>query len=121
MEQNNKQDGSLLSGQEPHQKEELDQATRASAAASSLEVEKGLSPEPDQYNHGEPSGNIRGIHGDDDAESGSERPAAAVNIDEVTENPDLDAGEFDVTTEDLKSLEAAEDNKDDRDDFSGHS
>ena len=121
MENDNKQSGSLFSGQEPHQKEDLDQATRASAAASSLEVEKGLSPDPDQYNHGEPSENIRGAH--PDKESGSERSAAAVNIDPETENPDLDAGEFDVTSEDLQSLEGMEDivDEDDADDFPGHS
>ena len=119
--ENNKKSGSLLSGQDPHQKEDLDQATRASAASSSLEVEKGLSPEPDQYNHGEPSENIRGVHGD--VESGSERSAAAVSIDSTSENADLDAGEFDVTSEDLKSLESMEDLADDdsQDDFPGHS
>ena len=105
--ENNKQSGSLLSGQEPHQKEDMDQATRASVAASSLEVEKGLSPEPDQYNHGESSENIRGVHGD--VESGSERAAVTGNMDGAAENPDLDAGEFDVTSEDLKSLESIDD------------
>lgn len=119
--ENKKQSGSLLSGQDPHQKEDLDQATRASAAASSLEVEKGLSPEPDQYNQGEPSENIRGAHSD--VESGYERSAASVNMDGTSENQDLDAGEFDVTSEDLKSLESMEDIADDDnpDDFPGHS
>jgi hypothetical protein len=105
--EDNKQSGSLLSGQEPHQKEDMDQATRASLAASSLEVEKGLSPEPDQYNQGEPSENIRGAHSD--VESGAERAAVTTEMDGTAENPDLDAGEFDVTTEDLKSLESMED------------
>lgn len=121
-EEDNKKSGSLLSGQDAHQKEEMDRATNASAAAFSLEVEKGLSPEPDQYNHGEPSENIRGAHLD--KEIGSVGAAAPVNIDGAVENPDLDAGEFDVTSEDLKSLDAMEDDieeDDDQEDFPGHS
>lgn len=66
MNDENNQNGSLLSGQEPHQKEEMDQATRASAASFNLEPEKGITPDPDEYNRGDEQGNIKQIHTDED-------------------------------------------------------
>lgn len=65
MNDENDQHGSLLSGQDPHQKEEMDQATRASAASFNLEPEKGISPDPDEYNKGDEQGNIKQIHADE--------------------------------------------------------
>lgn len=43
-------DGSLMAGGDPHQQEDLDQAVTASEASFTLEPEKGLTPEPDEYN-----------------------------------------------------------------------
>lgn len=70
MNEENENTGSLLSGQEPHQKEDFDQAERASAASFELEPEKGITPDPQTYNHGDDQGNIKQMPKADRAGSG---------------------------------------------------
>ncbi|ACU03932.1 hypothetical protein [Pedobacter heparinus] len=98
MSEEKKNTGSLLSGQEPHQKEDFDQAERASAASFELDPDKGITPDPEEYNQGDEQGNIKQMPKADHVGSGG--------FDPVNANPDLDAGASDVTTEDLKSLDA---------------
>lgn len=59
MSEEKKNTGSLLSGQEPHQKEDFDQAERASAASFELDPDKGITPDPEEYNQGDEQGNIK--------------------------------------------------------------
>jgi hypothetical protein len=89
---------SLLSGQDPHQKEELDQATNASAGSFTLEPEKGISPDPDEYNKGDKRGNIKETADQDF----SDDPAPI--FDAVSE-VDPDADDNTVTREDLRALD----------------
>jgi hypothetical protein len=110
MNEENENTGSLLSGQEPHQKEDFDQAERASAASFELEPDKGITPDPEEYNQGDEQGNIKQMPRVDSAGSGV--------FDQVNDNPDLDAGAYDVTKEDLKSLEALDRDDQDTDDLS---
>ena len=110
MNEENENTGSLLSGQEPHQKEDFDQAQSASAASFELEPDKGITPDPEEYNQGDEQGNIKQMPKADHAGSGES--------DAVNDNPDLDAGAFDVTTEDLKGLEALDTDDQDSDDLS---
>ncbi len=109
MNEENKQSGSLFSGQEPHQKEDMDQASRASEASFSLETEKGLTPDAEEYNQGEESGNVRQVKREDDADADRMPGEGIVNIDDAEDDPDLDAGEYDVDSEDLKGLEPTDD------------
>lgn len=118
MNKENKQRGSLLSGQEPHQKQDLEQAVRASEAAFNLETEKGISPDPGQYNNGGENGNIR--HASRDNKQVDKPGDLGAELDQVRENTDLDATEYDLTSEDLQRLDTAED-LDDQEDFPGHS
>lgn len=109
MSEENKQSGSLLSGQEPHQKEDMDQASRASEASFSLETEKGLTPDADEYNQGEESGNVRQTKREDNADADRVPGEGVVDIDDAEDDPDLDAGEYDLNSEDLKGLEPMSD------------
>jgi hypothetical protein len=104
MNKQNNQSGSLLSSQEPHQKEDIDQATGSSAASYTLEPEKGLTPDPDQYNKGDEQGNIK----QRDIESDSDAGAPALAFDEVNDI-NLNEDEFSVTNEDLKTLNGEDD------------
>lgn len=110
MNEENENTGSLLSGQEPHQKEDFDQAERASVASFELDTDKGITPDPAKYNQGDEQGNIKQMPKADGTNSGE--------FDPVNENPDLDAGVSDVTSEDLKSLEALDTDDPDSDDLS---
>lgn len=109
MNEENENTGSLLSGQEPHQKEDFDQAESASAASFELEPDKGITPDPQTYNQGDEQGNIKQMPKADSTGSGE--------FDPVNDNPDLDAGPYDVTNEDLKSLEALDKDDQDTDDL----
>lgn len=100
----NKENGSLLSGQEPHQREELDQATGASAGSFTLEPQKGITPEPDEYNKGGEQGNIKQL---DDRETDMGSSAALDSVSEI----DLDADETTVTAEDLRALDGIDDDE----------
>jgi hypothetical protein len=51
--------GSLRASQEPHQREEMDQAESASNASFTLEPEKGLTPDPEEFNQGDAQNNIK--------------------------------------------------------------
>jgi hypothetical protein len=51
--------GSLRASQEPHQREEVDQAESASNASFTLEPEKGLTPDPEEFNQGDVQDNIK--------------------------------------------------------------
>lgn len=110
MNEENENTGSLLSGQEPHQKEDFDQAESASAASFELEPDKGITSDPEEYNQGDEQRNIKQMPKADGTDSGG--------FDPVNENPDLDAGASDVTSEDLKSLEALDTDGPDSDDLS---
>jgi len=103
--QENQKDDSLLAGQEPHQQEELDQANAASAASFTLEPEKGISPEP--KGQGEHS-NIKQAEAADGDEP---EPSGAVGFDTVNE-ANLDAGEYDLTDDDLQALSGPDGNAD---------
>jgi hypothetical protein len=107
MNEENKQSGSLLSGQDPHQKEDMDQATKASAAAFNLEPEKGISPDPDQ-NINEKN-NIKEVppKGDDNFTGD-----ISDNMEEVDNNLDSNEDEFEVTSEDLENLNAQDKDQD---------
>lgn len=110
MNEENENTGSLRSGQEPHQKEDFDQAESASAASFELEPDKGITPDPKEYNQGEEQGNIKQMPKADVTGSGE--------FDPVNENPYLEAGTFDLTSEDLKSLGALDTDEPDNDERS---
>ncbi|WP_442591358.1 hypothetical protein ACSBL2_09025 [Pedobacter sp. AW31-3R] len=103
--QENQQDDSLLAGQEPHQQEELDQATEASAASFTLEPEKGISPKP--RDQGEQS-NIKQAEAADGDEAELSRGAGFDTVNEA----DLDAGEYDLIDDDLQALSGPDGNAD---------
>lgn len=107
--QQNQNENSLLAGQEPHQKEEIDQATAASAASFTLEPDKGLTPDPDKYNKGAAQGNIKQTE-----PTGHDEPASlgSAGFDSVS-SVDLDADENSITEEDLQALGGADENSDD--------
>ncbi|SMD10430.1 hypothetical protein [Pedobacter nyackensis] len=109
MNEENNQSGSLLSGQDPHQKEDMDQATRASAASFNLEPEKGISPDPDENINVKEKTNIK-----EGRPKGDENFTGDIssNIEELDDTPDLSEGEFDVTPEDLKNLNAQDNDQD---------
>lgn len=48
----NGKNSSLIPGHGPYQKKELHQAERVSVAAFTLEPDKGISPDPDEFNKG---------------------------------------------------------------------
>ena len=111
MNKENNESGSLFSGQEPHQKEDMEQATKASGASFNLEPEKGISPDPDQYNGDDEQGNIKQMSVKDKQDTMA--GGGAGTIDNVYENPDLNKGEFDVTQQDLETLDAQDKDLDD--------
>ncbi|HKG07023.1 MAG TPA: hypothetical protein VKB19_11220 [Pedobacter sp.] len=94
----NENNGSLLSSQEPHQKEEMDQATRASAGSFTLEPEKGITPQPEAYNKGDKQGNVK------QPDHRNTDDTAASDFDPVNE-VDPDADDTAVTEEDLRALD----------------
>lgn len=87
--------GSLLSSQEPHQREEMDQAEKASRASYTLEPEKGMTEEPGTYNQGDEQVNIK--------QSQNHQTDPIQQFDPVSD-VDLDAGENDLTNDDLQAL-----------------
>lgn len=91
---------SLRSGQEPHQREEMDQAEAASKASFSLEPEKGITPDPDDYNKGATQGNIKQIDSSEDIERA---PTGTQEFDTVSDT-DLNEDENAVTPDDLQAL-----------------
>ncbi|MEJ2880982.1 hypothetical protein [Pedobacter sp. GR22-6] len=101
--QENQKDNSLLGSQEPHQKEELDQASAASTPSFTLEPEKGIGPEPGA----EEQGNVKQAG----TSIAAQVQATAGGFDPVNEL-DLDAGENDVTADDLQALGGADENAD---------
>src|SRR5689334_5518982 len=104
----NQNENSLLAGQEPHQKEEIDQATAASAASFTLEPEKGLTPDPDQYNKGAEQGNIKQTESADYEQAAS---SGTTGFDAVSP-VDLDADENTITEDDLQALGGVDENSD---------
>jgi hypothetical protein len=92
--------GSLRASQEPHQREEMDQAESASKASFTLEPEKGLSPDPEEFNQGDAQDNIKQIDQDDKRQS---VPAGTASFDTVSP-VNLDEDENTVTPDDLQAL-----------------
>lgn len=90
MENETQNTGNLLSGQEPHQKEEMEQAEKASVASFTLEPEKGLTE------IGNDTHNIKKASGEGDASS--------AGFDSVSD-VDLDDDGTEVTEEDLQALD----------------
>ncbi len=86
--------GSLLSRQESHQREEMDQAEKASRASYTLEPEKGIT-DTGTYNQGAEQGNIK--------QSQNHQTDPIQQFDPVSD-VDLDAGENDLTNDDLQAL-----------------
>ena len=98
----NQSDNSLLAGGEPHQREEMDQAEAASQASFSLEPEKGITPDPAEYNKGAAQENIKqassSTAAQNTASGGSEGFYDVSGV-------DLDEDENSVTTDDLQALD----------------
>jgi hypothetical protein len=100
MNTNQDNTGSLRASQEPHQREEMDQAESASKASFTLEPEKGLTPDPEVFNQGDAQDNIKQIDQTDKQQS---EPAAAAGFDTVSP-VNLDEDEHTVTPDDLQAL-----------------
>lgn len=99
----NENDHSLLASQEPHQREEMDQAEAASAASFTLEPEKGITPDPQEYNKGGAQDNIKQPDEQDHADI--TMSGGASGFDSVSE-VDLDEDETTITSDDLDALDA---------------
>ena len=91
---------SLRASQEPHQREEMEQAESASSASFTLAPEKGLTPDPEEFNQGDPQGNIKQT---DRTDAGQSEPTGAEGFDEVSPIY-LDEDENTVTSDDLQAL-----------------
>ena len=92
--------GSFRASQEPHQREEMDQAESASNASFTLEPEKGLTPDPEEFNQADAQNNIKQIDQNDTRQS---EPAGAASFDAVSP-VNLDEDENTVTRDDLQAL-----------------
>ena len=96
----NDKTGSLRASQEPHEREEMDQAERASNASFSLEPEKGIIQDPDEFNHDGAQENIKQVNHDGNQHVG---PTGETGFEEV--NPvNVDEDENTVTPDDLQAL-----------------
>lgn len=91
---------SLRASQGPHQREEMDQAEGASNASFTLEPEKGLTPDPEEFNQDDAQENIKQIDQRDQQQS---EPAAAMSFDAVSP-VNLDEDENTVTPDDFQAL-----------------
>jgi len=100
MNYNEERNGNLLSSQEPHQKEEMDQATRASTASFTLEPEKGLTVEPEAYNKDGAQRNIKQVERSDRENF---IPSGNTEFDPVND-ADLNQDENSLTNDDLQAL-----------------
>lgn len=96
----NNNSNSLRANQEPHQREEMEQADSASNASFTLEPEKGLTPDPDKFNQGDTQNNIKQI---DPADDQHFEPAGTANFEAVSP-VNLDEDENTVTPDDLQAL-----------------
>lgn len=91
---------SFRASQEPHQREEMNQAEAASAASFSLEPEKGITPDPVEYNKGDAQDNIKQVEASDE---NIIEPGGAVSFDSVSD-VDLDEDDNTITRDDLQAL-----------------
>ena len=96
----NDNSNSLRASQEPHQREEMDQAESASSASFILEPEKGLTPDPEQFNQGDPQENIKQT---DHTDAEQSETSGAESFDAVSP-VDLDENDNTVTPDDLQAL-----------------
>lgn len=102
-----KGENALRSGQEPHQREEMDQAESASRASFTLEPEKGLTPDPEEYNKGAAQGNIKQTDQTDETDEGDVAPIGEPDFDSDVDadiDTELNADENTVTPDDLQAL-----------------
>ena len=106
--QENQKANPLLSSQEPHQKEEMDQATAASTPSFTLEPEKGMTPEPENFNNGDEQNNLKQTDSSDQDEVPSAGPVSFDSVSDV----DLDEDDNSVTSNDLTALNGEDDDLD---------